>query len=52
MIALCRAKCYVIQLKEDITEFEDATVQRGVKGHVIVYPQHPTNVALSLPPFY
>ncbi|KAK0493774.1 hypothetical protein EDD18DRAFT_1078090 [Armillaria luteobubalina] len=27
MIALCRAKCYVIQLKEDITEFEDASVQ-------------------------
>lgn len=37
-------------MKEDITEFGDASVQRGVKGHVIVYPQYLLNIAESLPP--
>ncbi len=50
MIALCRSKCYVIQLKDDSLELESGHVQRGMKGHVIVYPQRPSHIATSLPP--
>ncbi|KAK0452776.1 uncharacterized protein EV420DRAFT_1482083 [Desarmillaria tabescens] len=39
MIALCRSKCYIFQLKADDLDIESADLQKGVKGHVIVYPQ-------------
>ncbi|KAJ7131268.1 hypothetical protein C8R44DRAFT_613323, partial [Mycena epipterygia] len=49
MIARCRAKCWIIQLRElDDSEFRG--VQRGFKGHVIVYPQRPSAIAATLPP--
>ncbi|KAJ7922636.1 hypothetical protein B0H13DRAFT_1865650 [Mycena leptocephala] len=41
MIARCRSKCWIIQLRED----DDSglpNIQRGFKGHIIVYPQQPT----------
>ncbi|KAK0197813.1 hypothetical protein F5146DRAFT_1099821 [Armillaria mellea] len=50
MIVLCWSKCYVIQLKDDSHEVESGHVQRGMKGHVIVYPQCLSLIATSLPP--
>ncbi|KAL6304620.1 hypothetical protein BKA93DRAFT_714786, partial [Sparassis latifolia] len=50
MIARCRAKCWVIQLKEENQNLILPNSQRGVKGHIIIYPQHPENIAEILPP--
>ncbi|KAJ7637332.1 hypothetical protein DFH06DRAFT_902807, partial [Mycena polygramma] len=50
MIALCRAKCWIIQLREDDGDTSIPISQRGVKGHIIVYPQRPSAVAQTLPP--
>ncbi|KAJ7020464.1 hypothetical protein C8F04DRAFT_879897, partial [Mycena alexandri] len=50
MIALCRAKCWIVQLREDDAETSIPISQRGVKGHIIVYPQRPSSIAQSLPP--
>ncbi|KAJ7205835.1 hypothetical protein GGX14DRAFT_339718, partial [Mycena pura] len=50
MIARCRAKCWVIKLKEENQNLELANTQRGMKGHVLVYPQKPEYVAEVLPP--
>ncbi len=50
MVALCRSKCYIFQLKEDRSENESGYLQMGMKGHVIVYPQQPSHIAKILPP--
>jgi hypothetical protein len=50
MIAQCRAKCWIVQLKEDRRDTELPNVQRGLKGHIIVYPQRPADIAKVLPP--
>jgi hypothetical protein len=50
MISLCRAKCWIIQLREDDAETSIPISQRGVRGHIIVYPQKPSSIALTLPP--
>ncbi|KAJ7677861.1 hypothetical protein DFH06DRAFT_909528, partial [Mycena polygramma] len=50
MIARCRAKCWIIQLREDDSDGSIPIAQRGVKGHIIVYPQRPSAVAATLPP--
>ncbi|KAJ7025256.1 hypothetical protein C8F04DRAFT_968049, partial [Mycena alexandri] len=50
MIALCRAKCWIIQLREEDSESSLPFAQRGVRGHVIVYPQKPSSIAKTLPP--
>jgi hypothetical protein len=39
MIALCRAKCCIVQLKEDNENATNTINQRGMKGHIIIYPQ-------------
>ncbi|KAJ7475571.1 hypothetical protein B0H11DRAFT_1646874, partial [Mycena galericulata] len=49
MIARCRAKCWIIQLKEE-GDYSTPITQRGVRGHVIVYPQKPSAIAKVLPP--
>ncbi|KAJ7136452.1 hypothetical protein C8R43DRAFT_867733, partial [Mycena crocata] len=55
MIALCRAKCWIIQLREDgkkPNEVDTPTLpvlQRGIRGHIIVYPQRPSAIAQKLP---
>ncbi|KAJ6525417.1 hypothetical protein B0H19DRAFT_872566, partial [Mycena capillaripes] len=49
MIARCRAKCWIIQLKEE-DDYSTPITQRGVRGHVIVYPQRPSAIAKVLPP--
>ncbi|KAJ6516885.1 hypothetical protein C8R47DRAFT_960843 [Mycena vitilis] len=51
MIALCRSKCWIVQLRdEDGSESSIPTGQRGVRGHIIIYPQKPSALAQSLPP--
>ncbi|KAJ3897115.1 hypothetical protein F5879DRAFT_788651, partial [Lentinula edodes] len=49
MISRCRAKSWIIQLKE-ADEIANKTTQRGLKGNIIVYPQKPTALAKILPP--
>ncbi|KAJ7125919.1 hypothetical protein C8R44DRAFT_593527, partial [Mycena epipterygia] len=49
MIARCRAKCWIIQSKEE-DDYSTPITQRGVRGHVIVYPQRPSAIAKVLPP--
>ncbi|KAJ6531529.1 hypothetical protein DFH09DRAFT_1409330, partial [Mycena vulgaris] len=50
MIARCRSKCWIIQLKEENQDLALASTQRGIKGHIIIYPQQPSKVADVLPP--
>ncbi|KAJ7652355.1 hypothetical protein DFH06DRAFT_919838, partial [Mycena polygramma] len=50
MIALCRSKCWIIQLREDESDTSIPFTQRGVRGHIIVYPQRPSAIAKTLPP--
>ncbi|KAG1862625.1 hypothetical protein F4604DRAFT_1587322 [Suillus subluteus] len=50
MIAHCRAKCWIIQLKEENQDLQLSTNQRGIKGHIIIYPQRPEGIAKVLPP--
>ncbi|KAJ6521634.1 hypothetical protein DFH09DRAFT_1097619 [Mycena vulgaris] len=45
LIALCRAKCWIIQLRDQDPHM--STTQRGVRGHIIVYPQRPSDIAQS-----
>lgn len=50
MIARCRAKCWIIQLKEEDRDLSLPDTQRGMRGHVIIYPQRPSALATKLPP--
>lgn len=50
MIARCRSKCWIIQLKEENQDLVLQSTQRGIKGHIIVYPQQPSKLADVLPP--
>ncbi|KAJ7676612.1 hypothetical protein DFH06DRAFT_906432, partial [Mycena polygramma] len=52
MIALCRAKCWIIQLRDEDYNSDSGVplTQRGARGHIIIYPQRPSAVARSLPP--
>ncbi|KAJ7127742.1 hypothetical protein C8R44DRAFT_529044, partial [Mycena epipterygia] len=50
MIARCRSKCWIIQLKEENQGLVLQNTQRGIKGHIIIYPQQPSRVADILPP--
>ena len=49
MIARCRAKCWVVQLKEENPSVITPDSQRGMKGHVIIYPQRPSEIVNLLP---
>lgn len=48
MIARCRAKCMIVQLQE--SQHYSPNTQRGIKGHVIVFPQNPDKLSTVLPP--
>ncbi|KAG1893612.1 uncharacterized protein F5891DRAFT_1131202 [Suillus fuscotomentosus] len=48
MIALCRAKCFILHLREESCNIPNA--QRGLKGNVIIFPQRPSKVLETLPP--
>ncbi|KAJ3771607.1 hypothetical protein FB446DRAFT_765290 [Lentinula raphanica] len=50
MISRCRAKCWIIQLKESHGTLPSETTQRGIKGNIIIYPQKVSQVASVLPP--
>ncbi|TDL18174.1 hypothetical protein BD410DRAFT_694577, partial [Rickenella mellea] len=50
MIARCRSKCWVVQLKEENQDLVLPNAQRGMKGHIIIYPQRPDEIATILPP--
>ncbi|KAJ4495232.1 hypothetical protein C8R41DRAFT_708545, partial [Lentinula lateritia] len=49
MISRCRAKSWIVQLKEN-DNVTNQTTQRALKGNIIVYPQKPSAVAKILPP--
>ena len=61
IVALCRAKCTIVHLKDscereleqcsdcDNTDRHAPNDQRGFKGHIIVYPQRPDEVVNLLP---
>ncbi|KAJ6602014.1 hypothetical protein DFH09DRAFT_900135, partial [Mycena vulgaris] len=49
MITRCRSECWIIQLKEENQDLLLASTQRGVKGHMIIYPQQPSKLATILP---
>ncbi|KAJ7933165.1 hypothetical protein B0H13DRAFT_1558654, partial [Mycena leptocephala] len=49
-IARCRSKCWIIQLKEGNQDLVLVSTHRGVKGHVIIYSQKPSNIPTILPP--
>jgi hypothetical protein len=44
MIARCRSKCWIIQLKEENQDLVLANTQHGIHGHIIIYPQQPSQV--------
>ena len=50
LVARCRAKMCVIKLQDHRDDIELPTVQRGVKGHIIVFPQHPEKISNIMPP--
>ncbi|KAJ3817645.1 hypothetical protein F5880DRAFT_1459829, partial [Lentinula raphanica] len=50
MIGRCRAKCWIIQLKEEQSLSVSESTQRGVKGNIVIYPQKVSQVATVLPP--
>ncbi|KAJ6555578.1 hypothetical protein DFH09DRAFT_1248397 [Mycena vulgaris] len=49
MIVLCRAKCWIIKLRQDENDTIIPIAQRGIRGHIIVYPQRPSGIAKCLP---
>jgi hypothetical protein len=52
IISLCRAKLYLIQMRTDEgnDDIMPSNMQRGLRGHVIIFPQSPQTVAKKLPP--
>jgi hypothetical protein len=50
MIALCRAKCSIVQLSEQDSDLTFPQSQRGFHGNIIIYPQQPQRVATVLLP--
>ncbi|KAJ7801331.1 hypothetical protein B0H14DRAFT_2386514, partial [Mycena olivaceomarginata] len=50
MIACCRSKCWIIQLREENQDLVLASTQHSIKGHIIIYPQQPSKIADILPP--
>ncbi|KAJ7849286.1 hypothetical protein B0H13DRAFT_1645100, partial [Mycena leptocephala] len=50
IIGRCRAKCWIIQRKQE-DNYSTPITQREVRGHVNVYPQQPSAIAKILPPF-
>lgn len=49
MIALCRAKCWILQLREE-SEGPSPAAQRGIRGHAMIFPQRPEKLTAVLPP--
>ena len=49
-VSRCRAKLCIVKLQDRNNDVDLPTVQRGVKGHIIVFPQHPENLPNVMPP--
>lgn len=49
MVALCRAKCWILQLKEDDRVQRLPGTQRAMRGHIIIHPQQPEKIETVLP---
>jgi len=50
IVSRCRAKMCIVKLQDRSDDVDLPTVQRGVKGHIIVFPQHPENLPDVMPP--
>lgn len=52
IISLCSAKSYLIQMRadEDSGDVTMPNIQRGLRGHIIIYPQKPEIVTKKLLP--
>ncbi len=50
MIVQCRSKCWIIQLKEENPLISTPDTQRGIRGHIIIYPQQTSDIIQLLPP--
>ncbi|KAF5334229.1 hypothetical protein D9611_014313 [Ephemerocybe angulata] len=50
MIAICRAKCTIVQLSFQEGAFDVSTQQRALQGNVIVFPQRPQFLPTVMPP--
>ncbi len=50
MIARCRAKACIVHLKADDDGAILPNSQRGMRGHIVIYPQKPENLLNVLPP--
>ena len=50
IIPHCRAKSCIIQLKAEETDTVLPNTQRGMRGHVVIYPQKPEELLNVLPP--
>jgi hypothetical protein len=49
VVARCRAKVCIIQLKAE-DGITLSNTQRGLRGHIVIYPQKPENLLNILPP--
>lgn len=49
IISRCRAKLCIVKLQDHNDDVDLPTVQRGMKGHIIVFPQHPENIPDVMP---
>jgi hypothetical protein len=50
IISRCRAKLYIVKLQDCKDDVDLPVVQRGMKGHIIVFPQHPEHLPNVMPP--
>ena len=50
IIALCHAKCWIIQLSEQASDVTSPHNQWGFHGNIIIYPQQSQKIASILPP--
>ncbi|KAG2135286.1 hypothetical protein DEU56DRAFT_701740, partial [Suillus clintonianus] len=48
MISKCRAKCFILHLREEAVNIPNA--QRGLKGNIIIFPQRTSSILDILPP--
>jgi len=49
IVSRCRAKLCIVKLQDHNDDVDLPTVQRGMKGHIIVFPQHPENLPDVMP---
>jgi hypothetical protein len=50
IVARCWSKCWIIRLKGENQDLVLQSTQRGIKGHIIVYPQQSSKLADVLLP--